>query len=111
MMDGLGNERSTCSSKHYSWPHNHKTEASTVLWKHKVCSTSDDKNSLHHTEKEVSTWQSLDTYIWWKYSDAFTGHLNLSWVLTKPCSCDNMLPNPCKLHNVVIYRSLFVPEK
>eukprot|EP00066_Takifugu_rubripes_P022057 XP_011611323.1 PREDICTED: meiosis arrest female protein 1 isoform X2 [Takifugu rubripes] len=52
MMDGLGNERSMCSSKHYSWPHNHKTEASTVLWKHKVCSTSDDKISLHHTEKE-----------------------------------------------------------
>lgn len=27
------------------------------------------------------------------------------------CSCDYILPNPYKLHNVIIYRSLFVPEK
>lgn len=62
MMDGLGNERSMCSSKHYSWLHNHKTEASTLLWKLKICSSSDDKNSLHHMDKEVGTCSSVDLY-------------------------------------------------
>lgn len=62
MMDGLGNERSMCSSNHYSWLHNHKTEASTLLWKLKICSTSDDKNSLYHMDKEVGASYSLDLH-------------------------------------------------
>ena len=59
MMDGLGNEPSMCSSKHYPWLHNHKTEASTLQWNLKICS-SDDKNSLHHMDMEVGIWHILD---------------------------------------------------
>uniref|UniRef100_A0A671WMT0 Meiosis regulator and mRNA stability factor 1 n=1 Tax=Sparus aurata TaxID=8175 RepID=A0A671WMT0_SPAAU len=36
-MEGLGNERSICSSRPYPWLSHPKTEASTLLWKLKDC--------------------------------------------------------------------------
>lgn len=53
MMEGLGNERSICSSKPYPWLSHPKTEASTLLWKLKDCFSTNETPPLHHTDKEV----------------------------------------------------------
>lgn len=42
----------------------------------------------------------------WSVNASFVGFL-----YANTCSCDYILPNLCKLPNVIIYRSLFVPEK
>ena len=53
MMEGLGNDRSICSSRPYPWLSHPKTEASTLLWKLKDCFSANETPSLHHTDKEV----------------------------------------------------------
>ncbi|XP_076585711.1 meiosis regulator and mRNA stability factor 1 isoform X3 [Chaetodon auriga] len=52
MMEGLGNERSICSSRPYPWLSHPKTEASTLLWKLKDCFSTNETTTLHHTDKE-----------------------------------------------------------
>lgn len=52
MMDGLGKERSTCSSRPFPWLSPPKTEASTLLWKLKDCFSTNETASLHHSVKE-----------------------------------------------------------
>ncbi|XP_073329442.1 meiosis regulator and mRNA stability factor 1 isoform X4 [Pagrus major] len=52
MMEGLGNERSICSSRPYPWLSHPKTEASTLLWKLKDCFSTNETPPLHHTDKE-----------------------------------------------------------
>ncbi|KAM8771766.1 meiosis regulator and mRNA stability factor 1 isoform 4-T4 [Acanthopagrus schlegelii] len=52
MMEGLGNDRSICSSQPYPWLSHPKTEASTLLWKLKDCFSANETPPLHHTDKE-----------------------------------------------------------
>nr|XP_046260633.1 meiosis regulator and mRNA stability factor 1 isoform X3 [Scatophagus argus] len=52
MMEGLGNERSICSSRSYPWLSHPKTEASTLLWKLKDCFSTNEATSALHTDKE-----------------------------------------------------------
>ncbi|XP_051239909.1 meiosis regulator and mRNA stability factor 1 isoform X4 [Dicentrarchus labrax] len=52
MMEGLGKERSICSSRPYPWLSHPKTEASTLLWKPKDCFSANETTSLHHTDTE-----------------------------------------------------------
>uniref|UniRef100_A0A8C4HHQ0 Meiosis regulator and mRNA stability factor 1 n=1 Tax=Dicentrarchus labrax TaxID=13489 RepID=A0A8C4HHQ0_DICLA len=51
-MEGLGKERSICSSRPYPWLSHPKTEASTLLWKPKDCFSANETTSLHHTDTE-----------------------------------------------------------
>ncbi|CAJ1053824.1 meiosis regulator and mRNA stability factor 1 isoform X8 [Xyrichtys novacula] len=52
MMEGLGKERSICNSRPLPWPNHPKTEPPTLLWKLKDCFSTDETNSLCHTDKE-----------------------------------------------------------
>ncbi|XP_034544960.1 meiosis regulator and mRNA stability factor 1 isoform X8 [Notolabrus celidotus] len=52
MMEGLGKERSICSSRFLPWPNHPKTEPSTLLWKLKDCFSTDETTSLPHTDQE-----------------------------------------------------------
>ncbi|XP_069022051.1 meiosis regulator and mRNA stability factor 1 [Embiotoca jacksoni] len=54
MMDGPGEERSTCSSRPFPWLSQPQTEASTLLWKLKDCFSTNDTTSPHQAEKESS---------------------------------------------------------
>ncbi|XP_029905929.1 meiosis regulator and mRNA stability factor 1 isoform X2 [Myripristis murdjan] len=52
MMEGLGKERSICSSKHFTWLSHPNAEASTLLWKFKDCFTTYEKTTPPHTDKQ-----------------------------------------------------------
>lgn len=49
MMDGVGNERYTCTSRHYPWLSQPESEASTLLWKLKDCFSASETNSLRRS--------------------------------------------------------------
>ncbi|KAM4583778.1 meiosis regulator and mRNA stability factor 1 isoform 2-T2 [Odontesthes bonariensis] len=51
MMEGLGKERSICSSRPMSWLSHPKTEASTLLWKLKDCFPANETTSPQTTSK------------------------------------------------------------
>ncbi|XP_022061107.2 meiosis regulator and mRNA stability factor 1 isoform X4 [Acanthochromis polyacanthus] len=53
MMEGLGKERSICSSRPFPCLSHPKTEASTLLWKLKDCFSTNETTSPHQTDKEV----------------------------------------------------------
>ncbi|XP_055080079.1 meiosis regulator and mRNA stability factor 1 isoform X1 [Periophthalmus magnuspinnatus] len=57
MMEGLGKERSICSSRPYPWLGPTKTEASTLLWKLKDCFSNNATPSTN-TDKESSYMES-----------------------------------------------------
>ncbi|XP_074540199.1 meiosis regulator and mRNA stability factor 1 isoform X2 [Halichoeres trimaculatus] len=52
MMEGLGKERSICSSRPLSWPNQPKTEPSTLLWKLKDCFSTDETTSFPRIDQE-----------------------------------------------------------
>ncbi|XP_072240496.1 meiosis regulator and mRNA stability factor 1 isoform X3 [Leuresthes tenuis] len=51
MMEGLGKEKSICSSRPMSWLSHPKTEASTLLWKLKDCFPANETTSPQTTSK------------------------------------------------------------
>uniref|UniRef100_UPI003AB1082E meiosis regulator and mRNA stability factor 1 n=1 Tax=Centroberyx gerrardi TaxID=166262 RepID=UPI003AB1082E len=52
MMEGLGKERSICSSRPFPWLSHPKTEASTLLWKLKDCFSTYEKTTPPYTDKQ-----------------------------------------------------------
>ncbi|KAM9857177.1 meiosis regulator and mRNA stability factor 1 [Aulostomus maculatus] len=52
MMEGLGKERSICSSRPFPWLSVPKSEASTLLWKLKDCFSTTESAFLPQTDKE-----------------------------------------------------------
>ncbi|XP_018520259.1 meiosis regulator and mRNA stability factor 1 isoform X3 [Lates calcarifer] len=58
MMEGLGKERSICSSSPFPWLIHPKTEASTLLWKLKDCFSTTETTAPHHTDKESNYMES-----------------------------------------------------
>ncbi|XP_022061098.2 meiosis regulator and mRNA stability factor 1 isoform X2 [Acanthochromis polyacanthus] len=54
MMEGLGKERSICSSRPFPCLSHPKTEASTLLWKLKDCFSTNETTSPHQTDKETN---------------------------------------------------------
>uniref|UniRef100_A0A7N8YNC7 Meiosis regulator and mRNA stability factor 1 n=1 Tax=Mastacembelus armatus TaxID=205130 RepID=A0A7N8YNC7_9TELE len=57
-MEGLGEERSICSSRPFPWLSHPKTEASTLLWKLKDCFSTNETTAPHHTDKETNYMES-----------------------------------------------------
>ncbi|XP_056265844.1 meiosis regulator and mRNA stability factor 1 isoform X2 [Pseudoliparis swirei] len=57
-MEGLGKERSICSSRHFPWLSHPKTEASTLLWKLKDCFPTNETTTAHHADKENTCMDS-----------------------------------------------------
>ncbi|XP_075894127.1 meiosis regulator and mRNA stability factor 1 isoform X2 [Nelusetta ayraudi] len=49
MMDGVENERYTCTARHYPWLSQPEPEASTLLWKLKDCFSASETNSLRRS--------------------------------------------------------------
>ncbi|XP_067440118.1 meiosis regulator and mRNA stability factor 1 isoform X5 [Thunnus thynnus] len=58
MMEGLGKERSICSSRPFPWLSHPKTEASTLLWKLKDCFSTNETAAPPHTFKENNYMES-----------------------------------------------------
>ncbi|XP_026216745.1 meiosis regulator and mRNA stability factor 1 isoform X3 [Anabas testudineus] len=58
MMEGLGKERSICSSRPFPWLSHPKTEASNLLWKLKDCFSNNETPAPHHTDKENNCMES-----------------------------------------------------
>ncbi|XP_029006234.1 meiosis regulator and mRNA stability factor 1 isoform X5 [Betta splendens] len=58
MMEGLGEERSTCSSRPFPWLSPPKTEASGLLWKFKDCFSTSETPTPHRTDKQNSYMES-----------------------------------------------------
>lgn len=52
MMEGLGKERSICSSRPFPWLSHPNTEASTLPWKFKDCFTTYEKTTPPYTDKQ-----------------------------------------------------------
>uniref|UniRef100_A0A7N6FJT6 Meiosis regulator and mRNA stability factor 1 n=1 Tax=Anabas testudineus TaxID=64144 RepID=A0A7N6FJT6_ANATE len=57
-MEGLGKERSICSSRPFPWLSHPKTEASNLLWKLKDCFSNNETPAPHHTDKENNCMES-----------------------------------------------------
>lgn len=83
MMDGVGNERYTCTSRHYPWLSQPESEASTLLWKLKDCFSASETNSLRRSgDKNVSSCVRFPLFVeslmnWYQYLIILPGHICL----------------------------------
>ncbi|XP_041789108.1 meiosis regulator and mRNA stability factor 1 isoform X2 [Chelmon rostratus] len=96
MMEGLGNERSICSSRPYPWLSHPKTEASTLLWKLKDCFSTNETTSLHHTDKENNYMDNRKAVLELKDVPPPPPHHTSSSQSSQPFSLAPLpLPPPC----------------
>ncbi|XP_042341880.1 meiosis regulator and mRNA stability factor 1 isoform X2 [Plectropomus leopardus] len=96
MMEGLGKERSICSSKPFPWLSHPKTEASTLLWKLKDCFPTNETASPHHTDKESNYMDSRKAVLELKDVPPPPLHCTSSSQSSQPFSLAPLpMPPPC----------------
>uniref|UniRef100_UPI0037E7EDA2 meiosis regulator and mRNA stability factor 1 n=1 Tax=Semicossyphus pulcher TaxID=241346 RepID=UPI0037E7EDA2 len=95
MMEGLENERSTCSSRPFPWLSHPKTEASTLLWKLKDCFTTNETTSLCHRDKENNYMDSRKAVLELKDVPPPPHHTSSSQSSKPFCLAPLPLPPPC----------------
>ncbi|XP_044045028.1 meiosis regulator and mRNA stability factor 1 isoform X4 [Siniperca chuatsi] len=96
MMEGLGKERSICSSRPFPWLGHPKTEASTLLWKLKDCFSTNETTSLHHTDKDNNYMDSRKAVLELKDVPPPPPHHTSSSQSSQPFSLAPLpLPPPC----------------
>ncbi|XP_067354198.1 meiosis regulator and mRNA stability factor 1 isoform X9 [Channa argus] len=95
-MEGLGKERSICSSRPFPWLSHPQTEASTLLWKLKDCFSTNDTIAPHHTDKENKYMESRKALPDLKDVPPPPPHHTSSSQLSQPLSLAPLpLPSPC----------------
>nr|XP_029136909.1 meiosis regulator and mRNA stability factor 1 isoform X2 [Labrus bergylta] len=95
MMEGLGNDTFICSSRALPCLSHPKTEPSTLLWKLKDCFSTNETNSLRHTDKENNYMDSRKAVLELKDVPPPPQHTSSSQ-LSQPFSLVPLpLPPPC----------------
>ncbi|KAM7009858.1 meiosis regulator and mRNA stability factor 1 isoform 1-T1 [Tautogolabrus adspersus] len=95
MMEGLGNDTFICSSRALPCLSHPNTEPSTLLWKLKDCFSTNEPNSLRHTDKENNYMDSRKAVLELKDVPPPPQHTSSSQ-LSQPFSLVPLpLPRPC----------------
>uniref|UniRef100_A0A3Q1C3R7 Meiosis regulator and mRNA stability factor 1 n=1 Tax=Amphiprion ocellaris TaxID=80972 RepID=A0A3Q1C3R7_AMPOC len=99
MMEGLGKERSICSSRPFPCLSHPKTEASTLLWKLKDCFSTNETTSPHRTDKENNYMDNRKPVLELKDVPPPPPHHTSSSQLSQPLSLAPLPlpPPPCLL--------------
>ncbi|KAK9539698.1 hypothetical protein VZT92_002200 [Zoarces viviparus] len=95
-MEGLGKERSICSSRPFPWLSHPQPEASTLLWKLKDCFPTNETTSAHHADKENTYMDSRKAVLELKDVPPPPPHHTSSSQSSQPFSLAPLaMPPPC----------------
>ncbi|XP_062286521.1 meiosis regulator and mRNA stability factor 1 [Scomber scombrus] len=98
MMEGLGKERSICSSRPFPWLGHPKTESSTLLWKLKDCFSTNETAAPPHIYTENTYMESRKAVLELKDVPPPPPHHTSSSQSSQPFSLAPLpLPPPCLL--------------
>ncbi|XP_068444839.1 meiosis regulator and mRNA stability factor 1 isoform X2 [Clinocottus analis] len=110
-MEGLGKERSICSSRPFPWHSHPQTEASTLLWKLKDCFPTNETTSVHQADKENTCMDSRKAVLELKDVPPPPHHTSSSQS-SQPFSLAPLpMPPPCLPPSPLIQDSLQQPPQ